>query len=435
MSLLILNKLFFLMTISLVLSQMSCDLPPEPDLPAPPTNPPYWLTIESLSENKLKLSWVVWYSHPVIVHRSDSVHPFSIVASQVTSNYFIDSTVTNNATYSYRLQGISGGDTSYFSETIVVKYLPTNKIVQKIQSNRGIGATTLSDNGSLIGTIEDGIVIRNYNDLSQSVKIENWYESWFPRVAIGFSSTSSMITSGLVTIKTFNTVTGSEVLNINTDTSFIKRLFFVDNDKRIVGVFQTIKREGPYGWIAVWDAKTGSILQRFDSLFLINASAVVMSPNRKIILVGIQNKMYKFTINTSLEHSITSLDAGFTSITFSNDGEYFIGNRWGQVSFYNTNSGEKTRTLYGDYIAAYYLSLNPSGNLLLASDLVDDEVRIYDLSHNVLERVINVTGNSGGQVSGLQFSNDGQSFIVTSTDGKIIKYSTTEFLYSWQKIK
>jgi WD40 repeat protein len=293
-----------------------------------------------------------------------------------------------------------------------------------------MSGVTLSDNGDLAATIENGIVIRNYSDLSVYSKIDTW-----SGISIGFNSDASMITSGYISAQTFNTMTSSQILSINVDSSFVQRLWFIDSDKELFGVLQPLSGSGSYGSAIIWDAKTGTIVRRIDSILDIYPSAITMSRDRKTILLGVQNQTIKFTVDTSLVSSILDKGTTFYSLALTDNGEHFIGTQSEQISYYATSSGTKIKTIDNNlYEDPVYLAISPDDSLLLSATYFDYQVNIYDIAAGSLIRIIDAFDYSGGYVSGLQFSGDGQSFVVTSANGMMKKYARSELLYSWQRM-
>ena len=435
MSLWSIKKIIYLV-FPLVLAQIGCKLPfpsegeqdsPLQTFPLPPTVS----TVESISETSLKLSWGSAYGYPVFIQRSDPVHPFATIAFDTVTSYFIDSTVNKNFVYTYRLAAVGSGDTSSFSEPTIIKYAATNKLIQQIQNYYGMSAIAFSDNSSLIATIENGIVIRNYSDLSVYSKIDTW-----SGISIDFSNDGSMIAMGYSSAFTFNTLNASQILNINVDSSFVQKLWFINSDRQLFGVLQPMSGRGQYGSAFLWDAKTGTMVRHIDSLLDIYPNASTISGDRKTILLGVQNQTIKFTIDTSIISSVLDKGTTFYSLALTGNGEHFIGSESEQISYYTTSSGAQIRTIDKNlYVDAYYLAISPDDSLLLASDYLSYQVRVYNIATGALIRIINASNNSTGYVSGLQFSNDGQSFIVISGYGMMSKYSRSELSYSWQKLK
>ncbi|KAF8835837.1 WD40 repeat-like protein [Paxillus ammoniavirescens] len=103
------------------------------------------------------------------------------------------------------------------------------------------------------------------------------------------------------------------------------------------------------------------------------------------------------------------------SLAWTADGTHVIGGRWGEVTIWNSYTGEQLRTWKAHDNKWIKLSLSPSGNHLATSALNDNTVFVFDVSTGEQIAVLKHNEN----VDGIAYSPSGKFIATGCSDDKV----------------
>jgi hypothetical protein len=395
---------------------------------------PNKITVQSVTESKVKISWASGYGANVIVERSgfkDSL--FSVIQHNVSGNYFYDSNLVISQSYFYRFRGFTVTDTSYYSY-LTIGYDSSSRLLQTTSTNKYSNSMTHSDDGTLISIITpewNGFEIRRYSDLSL-VETRNR----FSKINIGsesrFSSDANKIAAWNGSYASSMTLSPySEIaLQIPDSISFYD-MYYIDNDTKILALASTYQSTRPF--VYVFDLQTKTFVKTIDTLqnrFYYSTSTISNDRNKVLIQSPVGLYVIKTTPSISIHHFV--LSPSHSRYAFLGEPNGAIGVVYNSFVFFNTESGIVYKNIATSIYNVGRIVLYPDDSRIMNFEWFARDVTIYNLTTGKREQRVGGI-NPDVTVAGVHCGKDGQSFIILYSDGTINKYSTSEYVKVWQK--
>ncbi len=420
-----------------ILLLSGCNQFPVDDGEGPPNNyyfaGPGNISVQSVTESKVKVSWASGYGANVIVERSgfkDSL--FSMIQKNVSVNYFYDSNLVVSQLYYYRFRGFTTKDTSFYSY-LTIGYDSSSRLLQTISTNKHSNSMTSSDDGTLISVVNPdwgGFEIRRYSDLSLvetrnrgnlyvNVGSENRFSADANKIATWNGSYAASITLSPYS---------ETALQIPDSIAFYD-MYYIDNDTKILALASTYQSDRPFVYLFDFQSKT--FVQTIDTLQNRFFSSTISNDRSKVMIqTSVGFYVIKMSPALSIDHFV--LSPSYSRYLFLGEPNSAIGVGYTSFAFINTESG----TVYKKVATSIYninrIVLYPDDSKIIVFDWYAHDVSIYNLSTGMREQRVGSI-NPDVTISGVYCGKNEQSFIILYNDGTINKYSTTEFVKGWQK--
>ena len=177
--------------------------------------------------------------------------------------------------------------------------------------------------------------------------------------------------------------------------------------------------------LCLWDADTGAQLRTFKSNY--NISTIVFSPDGRLIASGGFGYIGLWDIKTGRRLFAFRVSASsVTSVAFSPDGKTIAFSAAYYKSFYllDVNTGEQLSTFAGHTEGVSSVAFSPDGQLI-ASGSYDNTVRLWDLETGVQQHSLTKHTDS---VYAVAFSPDGKTLASGSRDNTIRLWNVSNLL-------
>ncbi len=421
----------------LVLLLAGCKLPVEEI--GPPDNfyfgGPSNISVQSMSESKVKISWASGYNANVIVERSefkDSL--FSVIQKNVSGNYFYDSNLVISRSYYYRFRGFTLNDTSFYSY-LTIGYDSSSRLLQTLSTNKNSSSMTISDDGTLISVVNPdwgGFEIRRYSDLSLVATRNRGNLIGNVGSETRFSADANKILTWSFNYATSITLSpySETSLQIPDSIGFLD-MYYIANDTKILALASTYQSQQPF--VYVFDLQTKTFVQQIDTLqntFFYGTSSI--SNGRSKIIIQTSVGFYVISISQALSIDHFVLSPSYSRYSFLSDPDSMIGVGYSSFAFINTESGRVYKSIPTAIYNINRIVLYPDDSKIIVYDSYVRDVSIYSLITGTREQRVGGI-NPDLTVSGVCCGMNEQSFIILYSNGTINKYSAIDFVKGWQK--
>ena len=174
--------------------------------------------------------------------------------------------------------------------------------------------------------------------------------------------------------------------------------------------------------LEMWKISTGEHIKSLE--LLSELKTIDFSPATNMLIGGsnVGEILSVDITNNFSQNSVGYTGVGISKILFTSDGKYVVtGDMEGNITVYDSKTGEKEIELIGHTARVSDLELSPNDEFL-ASASFDGSVRLFSLENLDLEPI--VLRDLDDWVWSLAFSSDGEELYCGSAAGKIARYPT-----------
>lgn len=176
------------------------------------------------------------------------------------------------------------------------------------------------------------------------------------------------------------------------------------------------------GSIAIWDAKSGNLLKRFEGHGENVYRLSFFDRDSKIISTGYDGKVRIWNVDKGKQEKIFNkhVDAVYSADVSSN-GTVISSDYTGKTFLWNTSGNSKEKELDGDNETIFSVKFSPSGKYALTGGY-GKKLFLYSIPEGKVEKIIDVKS----PVTYISFSTDGKNVSVSHYNGDISIFNFPE---------